>query len=178
VMFLYLKALHIIFVVNWFAGLFYMPRLFIYTREAHDKEEPSRSVLLQQNLLMQWRLWYIITWPSAIITLVLGLYMIHLYGGFPTWLLWKLGFVAALYIYHYVCHRIFLQQQNDIFSWTSKQLRIWNEVATILLFIIVFLVVVKNQISMMWAIIGVFVLSILLMTGIRIYDRIRKDEFK
>lgn len=173
-MFLYLKALHIIFVVNWFAGLFYMPRLFIYTREANDKPEPQRSSLLEQNLLMQQRLWYIITWPSAIITLFLGLALLHSYGAIPTWLIWKLVFVVLLYGYHLVCHNIYKQQQQHNFKWTSTQLRIWNEVATVLLFIIVFLVVVKQNLSMLWAIVGVVVLSLMLMSGIKIYALLRK----
>ena len=72
----YIKALHIIFVVNWFAGLFYMPRLFIYTAEANDKMEPEKSILIAQFKIMQRKLWYIITWPAAIITLIFGVLLL------------------------------------------------------------------------------------------------------
>lgn len=174
--FSYLKALHIIFVVNWFAGLFYMPRLFIYTKEASEKDEPARSILLEQNLLMQQRLWNIITWPSAIITLILATCILVQQPFFlkQGWLHVKLFFVFLLYGYHFYCHIIYKQQQQHIFKLTSKQLRIWNELATILLFIIVFLVVVKSKISILFAIIGVLALAILLMAGIKIYEKVRK----
>lgn len=172
----YLKALHIIFVVNWFAGLFYMPRLFIYTTEANEKPEPVRSILIEQNILMQQRLWYIITWPSAIITLLLasGLLMSNPAFLQQGWMHAKLFFVLLLYAYHFYCHSIYKKQQQQIFKLSSKQLRIWNELATILLFIIVFLVVVKQQMSILFAIIGVFVLAIILMGGIKLYATIRK----
>jgi len=68
----YIKALHIIFVVTWFAGLFYIVRLFIYFAEAQEKPEPERSILQNQFRIMQKRLWYGITWPSAILTLIFG----------------------------------------------------------------------------------------------------------
>jgi len=151
-----------------------MPRLFIYTREAQDNDEPAKTILTSQNLLMQWRLWYIITWPSAIITFLLGMFMLHQYGSFPSWLVWKLGLVTILYIYHFICHSIFIKQQKGIFTWSSAQLRIWNEVATVLLFVIVFLVVIKIQMSIIWALFGVLLLSMLLMLGIKTYDKIRK----
>lgn len=174
-MFLYIKALHIIFVVTWFAGLFYMPRLFIYSAEANEKPEPDRSILLKQNLLMQQRLWYIITWPSAIITLILGLAILHLYGSIPTWLIIKLLFVLGLYLYHLFCHYIYKQQQQYHFKYNSKQLRIINEISTLFLFSIVFLVVVKTNLSWLFGLVGIIVLSILLILGIKLYASIRKD---
>lgn len=175
-MFLYIKALHIIFVITWFAGLFYMPRLFIYTTEANEKPEPNRSILLEQNLLMQQRLWFIITWPSAIFTLILATILLTQNPFFlkQGWLHTKLLFVFLLYVYHFICHQMYAQQQQRNFKYTSKQLRIWNEVATLLLFIIVFLVVVKSQLSILYAIIGVVLLSVLLMAGIRLYALLRK----
>jgi len=69
--YLYIKALHVIFVVCWFAGLFYIVRLFIYTKEANDREEPARAILTTQLLIMQKKLWFIITWPAFIGTFVL-----------------------------------------------------------------------------------------------------------
>ncbi|TXK26412.1 CopD family protein [Pontibacter qinzhouensis] len=176
--FFYIKALHIIFVVTWFAGLFYIVRLFIYHAEANEKPEPERSILLKQYELMQKRLWYGITWPSAVLTLIFGLIILHLYGSIPPWLVWKLWFVAGLYVYHFLCHRIFKQQQQGRSGYTSTQLRIWNEVATVFLISIVFLVVLKSSLSMLWGIIGLLVFSGVLMLAIRIYKRTRESENK
>src|SRR4051812_23540048 len=100
-MYNYVKALHIIFVVTWFSGLFYIVRLFIYNREAVDKPDPERGILQRQFSIMIRRLWLGITWPSAILTLIFGLWMLQLYGAIPPWLVWKLVFVGALYLYHF-----------------------------------------------------------------------------
>src|SRR4029078_7832406 len=108
-MYQYIKALHIIFVVTWFSGLFYIVRLFVYSAEASIKAEPERSILLKQFSIMQKRLWYGITWPSAILTLIFGIWLWQLYGSLPAWLLVKLFFVVALFIYHLSLHIIFKQ---------------------------------------------------------------------
>ena len=173
-MYFYVKALHIIFIVTWFSGLFYIVRLFVYTAEAKDQPEPERSILLKQFLIMQKRLWYGITWPSAILTLIFGSWMGFLYGSLPAWLLVKLCFVAALFAYHFFIHSIFLQQKKGIFRWSSQQLRIWNEVATILLVAIVMLAVVKQLLSVAWGISVLVIFAILLMVAIKIYKRSRK----
>lgn len=179
--FFYIKALHIIFVVTWFAGLFYIVRLFIYFAEAQEKPEPERSILQNQFRIMQKRLWYGITWPSAILTLIFGFSIVvtlRLYDPFPSWLVWKLAFVLGLYIYHFLCHSIFKQQQQGIIRYSSTQLRIWNEVATVFLIAIVFLVVLKNALSMVWGIVGLLLFSALLMLAIRIYKRVRESGQK
>ena len=118
-MFLYLKALHIIFIVTWFAGMFYVVRLFIYQREAQDKPEPERSVLTSQLNMMTSRLWLGITWPSAILTLILGptVFFIsgwsnQLFEPAGRWLLIKLAFVVLLYVYHWSLHRIYKQHKK------------------------------------------------------------------
>jgi putative membrane protein len=79
--FLYLKAVHIVFVVTWFAGLFYLPRLMIYITEAQAKPEPERSILSQHLYTMAGRLWYGITWPSAVLTLGMGVALLILRWG-------------------------------------------------------------------------------------------------
>lgn len=175
-MYLYIKALHIIFVVNWFAGLFYMPRLFIYATEANEKPEPEKSILINQFKIMQRKLWYIITWPACIITMALGITLL-IKSGFLSlsWMHIKLAFVFFLVCYHFSLHYIFKQQQANKFSFTSMQLRIWNEVATIFLFAIVFLVVVKTNLSFLFGIGGLAALVILLLLGIRLYKLLRKQ---
>ena len=172
-MYLYLKAIHIIFIVTWFAGLFYIVRLFIYNTEAGEKSEPEKSVLQNQFSIMIRRLWLGITWPSAILTLIFGVWLWISLNGTPSWLRIKLFFVLALFIYHFTLHVLYRQQRKGIFKFTSMQLRIWNELATIFLIAIVMIVVVKQSISLLWGAIGLIFLMILLMSAIRIYKYIR-----
>ena len=171
----YIKALHIIFVVCWFAGLFYMVRLFVYTAEAHQKEEPAKSILTQQLLLMQRKLWFIISWPSAILTTFFGLWMLYLNPmllSFP-WMWLKLIFVGLLWLYHLQCHFIYKQQLANIFKQTSFKLRLFNEGGTVLLVAIVFLVVVKSSSALIWGMLGLFGFAALLMAGVYLYKKSR-----
>ncbi|MDI3318603.1 CopD family protein [Pinibacter soli] len=178
---LYLKAFHIIFVVTWFAGIFYMPRLFIYNTEAGDKSPEVRDVLRAQFNVMMKRLWYGITWPSAIITLILGLLVSYtgpwgalLFSEGGRWLLIKVCFVILLYVYHFTLHSIFKQEMKGVFKYTSQQLRMWNEVATVLLVAIIVLVVVKSALSWVWAVIGMIGFIVVLLAAINIYKKLRK----
>jgi putative membrane protein len=180
-MYLYLKALHIIFIVTWFAGLFYFPRLFIYNTEANDKPVAIKEALHLQFGIMMKRLWYGITWPSAVLTLIFGLWVLikgpwldFLFEPAGRWLLIKLIFVFFLYLYHFSLHFIFKQQIKGVFKYSSQQLRIWNEVATIFLIAIVMLVVVKQNISVVWGFVGLILFIILLMSAVRIYKMLRK----
>ncbi len=177
-MFNFILALHIIFIVTWFSGLFYVVRLFIYNREAQDMEEPERAILHQQYNLMIRRLWLGITWPSAILTLIFGPWVAILYvqGNIPGWLWTKLAFVLGLYLYHFSLHRIYLRQKKGIFKYTSSQLRIWNEVATLFLFAIVFLVVLKSSLNMVKGLIALILLAFILVIAIRIYRKIREKR--
>ncbi len=171
----YIKALHLIFVVTWFAGLFYIPRLFIYHIEASEKPSPEREILTKQLKLMTKRLWYIITWPSAILCTLFALWLLHLMPEWvkQPWMQVKLGFVVLLLIYHFKCHQIFKQLQRDEVKYTSRFMRIWNEVATLILFAVVFLVVLKNALNWIYGVVGIVLLGILLMLGIRLYKRIQ-----
>ncbi|CAL2081709.1 Protoporphyrinogen IX oxidase [Tenacibaculum sp. 190524A02b] len=176
--FLYIKALHIIFVVTWFAGLFYIVRLFIYHVEAEKKEEPAKEILQTQYKLMEKRLWYIITWPSAILASFFAFWMLYknpIYLEMP-WMHVKLSFVLALYFYHAACHKIFKQLQNNIIKYSALKLRIWNEVATIILFAVVFLVVLQNAINWIWGVIGIVLVSLLLMFSVKLYKKIRAQK--
>ncbi|PWT74064.1 MAG: protoporphyrinogen IX oxidase [Bacteroidetes bacterium] len=175
-MYNYVKALHIVFIVTWFSGLFYVVRLFIYNTEAGEKEEPEKTVLRRQFAVMIRRLWLGITWPSAIITLFLGPWLWHLLGSLPAWLTVKLIFVAGLYLYHLSLHMIYRQQMRGVFRFSSQQLRIWNELATIFLFAVVFAAVVKQALSLAWAVLGLVVLMAVLMIAIRIYKKIRMKK--
>jgi putative membrane protein len=173
---LYLKAVHIIFVVTWFAGLFYMPRLFVYIIEAHAKQEPEKTILVKQLNMMASRLWFAITWPSAVITLCMG---ISLLINNPSWFQFgfmhiKLTLVLLLYLYHLSLHRILRQLQKGIVRYTSQQMRFWNEVSTLFLISIVFIIVLKNALSMIWGLVGLFGIIIVITLGIKLYKKYRK----
>lgn len=176
---LYIKALHIIFVVTWFAGLFYIVRLFIYHVEAESKEESAKAILQEQYKIMSRRLWYGITWPSAILTAFFAGWLLYTNFGYylsQPWMHVKLTFVMALYVYHFMCHRIFVQLQQNKIKYSSFKLRIWNEVATIFLFAIVFLVTLKEAMSWVWGVVGIVLFGILLMLAIRAYKKMRDKK--
>lgn len=173
-MYFYVKALHIIFIVTWFAGLFYIVRLFIYNTEAHEKKGIEKEILNRQFNIMIKRLWLGITWPSAILTFFLGGWMAFLLGSIPSWLALKLVFVAGLYAYHFTLHRLYKDQLKGKFAFTSQQLRVWNEVATIFLISIVMLATVKQQMSVIWGFVGLVIVIILLLSAIKLYKLLRK----
>ncbi len=173
-MYFYVKALHIVFIVTWFSGLFYIVRLFVYNREAQDRLASERQILSSQFAIMIRRLWLGITWPSCILTLIFGGWMWYLLDATPAWLLVKFVFVLLLIGYHLSIHAIYRQQAAGDFRLTSQQLRIWNEVATILLVAIVMLAVVKQSISWVWGLAGLAGLIVILMAAIKIYKQLRK----
>jgi putative membrane protein len=144
--FLVLRALHLIGVVCWFAGLFYLVRLFIYHVEAFDEPEPKRSILTTQYALMSRRLWYAITVPAMVLTAVAGTWLMFGYHDLlhERWLHVKLVMLALLFGYHYDCGRIRKRLAQGERPYTSRQLRIYNEVATFLLVGIVFVAVSRN----------------------------------
>lgn len=175
----YIKSLHIIFVVTWFAGLFYIVRLFIYQTEAMERPEVERAILKPQLDLMARRLWNIITWPSAILTLIFGTWVLTYRWGYMQlgFMHAKLAFVFLLYVYHFFCHVLYKELQIGKTRWSSNQLRLWNEASTLLLFAIVFLIVLKNTLSMVWGLVGLIGLAISLMIAIRLYKKYRtKNE--
>ncbi|MBL7872042.1 MAG: CopD family protein [Cyclobacteriaceae bacterium] len=175
-MYVYVKALHIIFVVTWFAGLFYIVRLFIYNREAQDKPEPERKILQDQFGIMINRLWWGITWPSCILTLIFGTWLLFTYQVIPTWLWIKIGFVLGLLLYHFSLQVIFQQHKKKIFKYSSGQLRIWNEVATVFLVAIVMLVVVRSGIGLVWSLSGLVAFVAILMAAIKVYKYLRNRQ--
>lgn len=175
---LYLKALHIIFMVTWFAGLFYIVRLFVYNAEGLDKPEPEKSILVKQFQLMQKRLWFGITWPGMILTWLFGWWMVYENPYFLTagWFHIKLSFVLALTVYHFVCHRIFKNFQSGAKRYSSFSMRLWNEVATLFLVAIVFIVELQNTLSWIWGVMGLVVFAALLMIGIKAYKKWREKK--
>jgi len=177
-MYQYVLAIHIIFVVCYMAGLFYIVRLFIYHTEAQAKPEPDRTILSKQFEIMESKLWWIITIPSVCLVVASAVTMLIL---MPVWLKqpWlhvKLCFVVGLGIYQHICQTKMKEMRNGIFKWTSTQLRIWNEVATIFLFAIVFLAVLKSAVNWIFGVVGIVLLSIILMLAVKLYKRIREKK--
>ncbi len=174
-MYLYIKAIHIIFIVSWFAGLFYMPRLFIYHTESQEKHKEVSRLFSAQFQVMERRLWQIITTPAMIISLLSGITLLFLNPAWlsQTWMQIKLGLVLLLMIYHFYTYRIYREVQSDLFVRSSQFLRIWNEGATLLLVGIVFLVVLKNGLSLVWGILGILLLGLILTLAVRIYRLLR-----
>lgn len=173
---LYAKSIHIIFMVSWFAALFYQVRLFVYFAETKDLPEVEKNVLQKQYKIMQGRLWNIIGWPSAILTVLSALYMLYevpAYLKMP-WMHVKLFFVVLLLLYHMSCQMIMQQQRQGIIKYSSTQLRIWNEVATIILFSVVFLVVLKDALNWIYGLGALMGISITLMIAIKWYKKQRE----
>ena len=174
----YLKSLHLIFVITWFAGLFYIVRLFVYQIEANEMPSPEKEILQKQYKIMTYRLWYIITWPSAVLAVIFAISLLYLNPAFleMRWMQVKLGFVALLLLYHYKCHLIYKDLQNDKINYTSNFMRLWNEGATIILFAVVFLVILKNAVNWIFGVIGIILFSVIIMLGFKFYKRIREKK--
>ena len=176
----HVKAIHIIFVTSWFAGLFYLPRLFVYHTEANDKPDLERLIIQEQFQKMEKVLFNAIMIPSMWLTLISGATLVYwvwwdsfaLHG----WLHLKLAFVLGLVAYHFVCRKLILELRTGKFRFTGFQLRLFNEIATIFLFAIVFLVVLKNSVDWIWGIVGLIVFTIVIISAVRIVKSIREKK--
>ena len=174
--YLWFKTLHIVGVVVWFAGLFYLVRLFIYHVEAEELEPELRVPFQQQYSLMEKRLANIITTPGMVVAVSMAICLLI---AQPAWLQqgWmhaKLAFVAALLAYHAFCYRVMGQLQAGTFSWNGKQLRALNELPTLLLVIVVMLVVFKTQFPTSAATWFIVALVVFMAGSIQFYARWRR----
>ncbi len=176
--YLYAKAVHIIFVICWMAGLFYMPRLFIYHTEAKDKGIEAYQILHKQFSIMENRLWWVITTPAMYITIASALVMLHVNPALLSmgWMQFKLAFVVGLIFYHFKSQQIMYRLRDEKSTWSSGQLRMWNEVSTVILFAIVFLVILKSTLNWIFGVVGLLGLAILLMVLIKLYKKYRKSK--
>ena len=170
------KALHLIFVVTWFAGLFYIVRLFVYHVEALESGQGAAGqVLAQQFVLMERRLWYGIAWPSCVLALLCGGAMIHHFlplANYP-WLVAKLCWVAGLLLYHLCCGHLYRKLVLGQCPYSSTQLRLWNELATVFLVAIVFLAVLKDSLAVLPALVGLGGVAGMLLGGVALYRKLR-----
>ena len=173
--YLYIKALHLMAVVSWFAGLLYIVRLFIYHVEADARPEPERSLLQSQFALMERRLWYGITWPAMIAAACFGLWMmVRIRAWEAGWFQLKAFFLALLIGYHLYCGKIRKDLAAGRRTLTSLQLRVWNEVATLLLFAIVFTAVLKSPWAAGKGMLGVAVFAIILVGLMALRRRLKR----
>jgi putative membrane protein len=174
-----LKSLHIIFVVSWFAGLFYLPRLLVYHAEAQSKEPNEKAILSAQFSKMEKLLFNAIMIPAMFLTWITGLILIYLawWDSFSshTWLHLKLSFVVGITIYHFVCRHFIRQFQQGNFIISGPQLRMFNEIATILLVAVVFLVVAKNTLDMIYGLVGFVIFAIVIMAAVKIVRKYRTN---
>ena len=171
------KAFHLIGVVVWFAGLFYLVRLFVYHAEANQEPEPAQSILKKQYELMELRLYNIITTPGMIVTVVMAIGLIStepeiLKSG---WLHIKLAMVLLLIGYHHYCKKLMKQLAKGECKWTGQQFRVLNEAPTIFLVVIVLLAVFKNNLPLdltTWLVVG---LVITMAASIQLYAKKRRQ---
>jgi len=177
-MYPYVLAIHIIFVVSWMAGLFYIVRLFIYHTEANQKPEAEKAILQKQFILMEHKLWYIITQPAMLLSVSAGLLMLYLNPLLlqTDWMSVKLSFVAGLLIYHVICQNIIDQLKRGKFWMTSTQLRFWNELATIFLVAIVFTVILKSAVDWIYGLLGLALFAIFIMLAVKAYKKQREKS--
>ncbi|TAF57604.1 MAG: protoporphyrinogen oxidase HemJ [Oscillatoriales cyanobacterium] len=170
------KAFHLIGIVVWFAGLFYLVRLFIYHVEADLEPEPAQSILKNQYLIMEKRLYHIITTPGMLVTIAMAIGLLTTEPEVlkSWWIHVKLGFVALLILYHIYCGRLIKQLEAGTCKWNSKQLRAMNELPTLLLVAIVMLAVFKTSLptdATVWVMVG---LVVLMAVTIQLYARKRR----
>jgi putative membrane protein len=176
--YLYVLSVHIIFVVSWMAGLFYSVRLFIYHTEANDRPEQERLILQKEFIKIEHKLWYIITTPAMVLTILAGIGMICIRPGLLStpWLHVKLTFVVLLLVYHFICQRLMKQMKQGVFKLNSFKLRLWNELATILLVAIVFTVILKSAVDWLYGLMGLILFSVVIMTAVKLYKRYREKH--
>ena len=169
-------AFHLIGIVCWFAGLFYLGRLCIYHREAMDKPQPEQTILKAQFTLMENRLWSIITVPALWVTAGTGISLLTVSQVYhQPWFIIKIVLLILLFGYHLHCGKLVKQLQMGQKKWNSTGLRVYNEIATLLLFAIVFCAKLKEPQSIGLALIGVLGLGIIIFLFIKALRR-KKDK--
>ena len=183
--YLIIKALHIIFMVSYFAGIFYLVRIFVYYKDTDAFESPKKEILREQYVFMARRLWNIITVPAFVLMTIFGVWMVfYYYPNFPllmvkpslSWFYYKILFLIGLFVYHYWCWKKVLQikkLEGNVLPIKNIKLRQANEIATFLLFLVVFTVILKSSIIEYWwqLIVGFFVLVLLIMTTVKLVNK-------
>ncbi len=170
------KAFHLVGIVAWFGGLFYLVRIFIYHVEADEKPEPAKTILKQQYEIMEKRAYSIIANPAMYLTIAMAIGLISTEPDVlkQGWLHIKLAFVVALIGYHHYCKRLMRQLENNECKWSSQQLRGLNEAPTVLLVAIVMLAIFKDNLPTDLTAWVIFAMIIAMAATIQLYARKRR----
>ena len=175
--FLIFKTIHLVGVVSWFAGLFYLGRMFVYHRESFEHSEPKRSILMDQIALMESRVYKIIMNPAMMLSWFFGLLMIFNNGmdyfAFNTWLHFKIILVCLLTGYHLYCKKVMLGLNEGKMIMGSQAFRLFNEIPTIFLIAILALAVFKNTTNPLILLIVLVFIIILLILLTKLYKKMR-----
>ncbi len=186
---LFFKALHVVGFVSWFAGLFYLVRIFVYFSEAALEDEPEKSILQKNFGKMQWRVYKIIcnpammiTWTVGLIMLGLGLYSptvpnyLSIENGTPGWMHLKLLLLVIMTGYHVWCKSIIKQLENGTNQYTPFQFRLFNELPTLFLVSIAYVAVYGKlgQLNYLYLLIGIALFGLLIYRGAVAYKKRRE----
>ena len=184
--YLIIKALHIIFMVSYFAGIFYLVRIFVYYKDTDAFESPKKEILREQYVFMARRLWNIITVPAFVLMTIFGVWMVfYYYPNFPLlkitkplpWFYLKIIFLIGLFIYHYWCWKKVLEIKDlngKELPTANLKLRQSNEIATFLLFLIVFVAILKYPLALKYwwqLIVGFFVIVFVIMMTVKLVNK-------
>ena len=176
--YLIIKALHIIFMVSYFAGIFYLVRIFVYYKDTDAFESPKKEILREQYVFMARRLWNIITVPAFVLMTIFGTILILMNPILlqMSWFQLKIAFLIGLFIYHYWSWKKVLEiknLQNGELKTANLKLRQANEIATFLLFLVVFTVILKSlTIENWWQLItGFFVIVFVIMMTVKLVNK-------
>lgn len=176
--YLLFKSLHIIFMVSYFAGIFYLVRLFVYYQEANFKPQMEKEILQKQYLYMIKRLWNIITVPAGILMTIFGLMMLYLNTStlVQSWFHIKLFFLVVLGVFHFWSWKSIQSIKLNKPVGSSIHLRMMNEVATFILFAVVFVVILKGLTIEIGKelLFGFFLLIILIMIIVKSINKLNK----
>ena len=165
---IYLKAIHIITMVAWFAGLFYIGRIFVYLEQANQEEEPRKSILIDQFNLMAKRVWYGIILPSLFITVIFGSWLaIYIKAFLMPWFHLKLLLIILFISYNHYIGKIRKQFLNNSQTLSSFKLRFINEIPALFLIAIVFVVYLKDMLNEIWGISAMISIGIIFALAIK-----------
>ncbi|MEY3868222.1 MAG: hypothetical protein RLZZ338_2113 [Cyanobacteriota bacterium] len=172
------KSFHFIGIVVWFAGLFYLVRLFVYHAEAEEQPEPAKTILKEQYQIMEKRLYNLITTPGMFVTVIMAIALVwtepHVLQD--TWLQIKLTLVSLLIGYHFYCGWLIKKLEKNESGWSGQQFRALNEVPTVLLVMIVLLAVFKQTLPVSSSISGIIAMIVVMALSIHLYAKKRLND--
>ena len=174
-----LKAAQLMALVTFFVGTLHVVRLFVAHRQALAKWEPDRTILTRQFEQLERRALYYLIWPSLVVVLLLGIWMMWQRPGLLKlpFMQVGIGLVALLIGYHLMVHRLHIQLRKGTMKWSALQLHLWAQGAPILLFALIVLALVRDRLTWLWGALGLLVVGALVMVAITsVRDRGNKDN--